>query len=87
MAVSVPWFVVGFLGLAALNSVIDVPPMVTQQAAKATSALLLMAVVATGIRSPMQLLLNQGWRSAMPVIAATLVSFLLSLVAAYWVAG
>ena len=87
VSVSVPWFVVGFLGLAALNSVIDAPPMVTQQAAKATSALLLMAVVATGIRSPMQLLLNQGWRSAMPVIAATLVSFLLSLVAAYWVAG
>ncbi len=87
VSVSVPWFVVGFLGLAALNSVIDVPPVVTAQAAKATSALLLMAVVATGIRSPMQMLLNQGWRSAMPVVAATLASFLLSLAAAYWVAG
>ena len=35
----------------------------------------------------MQLLLYQGWRSEMPVIAATLVSFLLSLGAAYRVAG
>jgi uncharacterized integral membrane protein (TIGR00698 family) len=87
VSVSVPWFVVGFLGLAALNSVIAVPPVLTEQAAKATSALLLMAVVATGIRSPMQMLLNQGWRSAMPVVAATLASFLLSLAAAYWVAG
>jgi uncharacterized integral membrane protein (TIGR00698 family) len=87
VSVSVPWFVVGFLGLAALNSVVDVPPIVTAQAAKATSALLLMAVVATGIRSPMQMLLNQGWRSAMPVVAATIASFLLSLAAAYWVAG
>jgi uncharacterized membrane protein YadS len=83
----VPWFVVGFLGLAALNSVVDVPPIVTAQAAKATSALLLMAVVATGIRSPMQMLLNQGWRSAMPVVAATIASFIVSLAAAYWVAG
>ncbi len=87
VSVSVPWFVVGFLGLAALNSVIQVPPVVTKQAATATSALLLMAVVATGIRSPMQMLLNQGWRSAMPVVAATLASFILSLAAAYWVAG
>jgi hypothetical protein len=30
----------------------------------------------------MQLLLNQGWRSAVPVIAATLVAFGLSLAGA-----
>ena len=85
-AVSIPWFVVGFLSLAAANSFLSVPEALTSSAANGTSALLLLAVVATGIRSPMQLLLNQGWRSAMPVLAATLASFMLSLAAAYWIA-
>ena len=87
VAVSVPWFVVGFLALAAANSFLPVPQEAARYAAKATSALLLLAVVATGIRSPMQLLLNQGWRSAMPVLAATLASFCLSLLAAVWIGG
>jgi uncharacterized integral membrane protein (TIGR00698 family) len=82
VAVQVPWFVVGFLALACGNSFLTVPAEVTVWAAKATSALLLLAVVATGIRSPMQLLLNQGWRSAMPVIVATSVSFLAALIVA-----
>jgi hypothetical protein len=43
------------------------------------TALLLLAVTATGIRSPMNLLLEQGWRASMPVIAATIVSFALAL--------
>jgi uncharacterized integral membrane protein (TIGR00698 family) len=80
--VSVPWFVLGFLGLAALNSLYEMPSEITQVAAKATSALLLLAVVATGIRSPMNLLMQQGWRSSMPVVAASIVSFLLALGAA-----
>jgi uncharacterized integral membrane protein (TIGR00698 family) len=86
-SVSVPWFVVGFLTLAAANSFFTLPENITHAAAKATSVLLLLAVVATGIRSPMHLLLGQGWRSAMPVLAATLASFILSLAAAYWIAG
>ena len=32
----------------------------------------------------MNLLLEQGWRASLPVIAATLVSFGLALVAALW---
>jgi uncharacterized integral membrane protein (TIGR00698 family) len=80
--IGIPWFVIGFLMLAALNSIITVPPQVTVVAGKATSVFLLIAVVATGIRSPMQLLVQQGWRSSMPVVGATLISFLLSLVAA-----
>ena len=82
VSVNIPWFVVGFLSLAAANSFLPVPPEATHWAGKATSALLLLAVVATGIRSPMQMLLNQGWRSAIPVLAATTVSFALSLLAA-----
>ena len=83
--VGVPWFVLGFLGVAVLNSFITVPAVVTLWGKEAASALLLLAVTATGIRSPMQLLLQQGWRSAMPVIVATLVAFALSLVGAFLV--
>lgn len=85
--IGLPWFVLGFLGLAALNSLITVPHHVTALAAKATSALLLAAVVATGIRSPMQMLLQQGWRGSMPVVGATLASFILSLIAAMALGG
>lgn len=78
----VPWFIVAFLGLTALNSAISLPAAVASAAKAATTALLLLAVVATGIRSPMHLLLKQGWRASMPVVAATVVSFLLALGAA-----
>lgn len=82
----VPWFVFGFLALAALNSVMALPPQVGPWAKQGTSALLLLAVTATGIRSPMQLLMQQGWRSSLPVIVATVVAFALGLLGA-WVIG
>jgi uncharacterized integral membrane protein (TIGR00698 family) len=82
--IGLPWFVVGFLALGALNSSMTLPAEVGSWAKVATTALLVMAVTATGIRSPMHLLLGQGWRSAMPVIAATLAAFALSLGFAVW---
>jgi uncharacterized integral membrane protein (TIGR00698 family) len=78
----VPWFIAAFLGLTILNSLVALPPMVAVVAKQGTTLLLLLAVVATGIRSPMQLLLKQGWRASMPVVAATVVSFALALAAA-----
>ena len=78
----VPWFIVAFLGLTALNSFVALPAQIAAVAKVGTTALLLLAVVATGIRSPMHLLLKQGWRASMPVVAATAVSFLLALGAA-----
>jgi uncharacterized integral membrane protein (TIGR00698 family) len=81
--VGVPWFVLAFLGVALLNSFINVPAPVTVWTKEAASALLLLAVTATGIRSPLQLLLQQGWRSAMPVIVATIAAFAVSLVGAF----
>jgi uncharacterized integral membrane protein (TIGR00698 family) len=78
----IPWFIVAFLALAALNSAVALPAEVAAAAKVGTTALLLLAVVATGIRSPMHLLLQQGWRASMPVVAATVVSFALALVAA-----
>jgi uncharacterized integral membrane protein (TIGR00698 family) len=82
----VPWFVLGFLALAAVNSVVSLPAEVGPFAKQATSALLLLAVTATGIRSPMQLLMQQGWRASLPVIVATLVAFGLGLLGA-WLIG
>jgi uncharacterized integral membrane protein (TIGR00698 family) len=78
----VPWFVLGFLALGACNSLLTLPAEITDMAKAATQALLLLAVTATGIRSPMQMLLGQGWRSAMPVIVATILAFALSLAGA-----
>lgn len=82
-ATPVPWFIVAFLGLTAVNSAFAFPAEVAAIAKTGTTALLLLAVVATGIRSPMHLLLKQGWRASMPVVAATIVSFVLALGAAW----
>lgn len=80
--ITLPWFVLGFFALAALCSYWPQPAVVTATASHIASAMLLLAVVATGIGSPMQLLLEQGWRTSMPVLTATIVSFLLALACA-----
>ncbi len=80
--VGVPWFVLGFLGMTSVHSLVTLPAPVLAWSPRIASGLLLLAVTATGIRSPMTLLLEQGWRASLPVIAATLVSFLLALLAA-----
>lgn len=77
--VRVPWFVLGFFALCALHSVVAVPREVLDGAKPGATALLLLAVTATGIRSPLNLLLEQGWRASLPVVAATIVSFALAL--------
>jgi uncharacterized integral membrane protein (TIGR00698 family) len=79
--VGFPWFVLGFLAMTALNSSVVLPQNVVALSPRIASALLLMAVTATGIRSPMQLLLEQGWRSSLPVVAATVASFGLAVFA------
>jgi uncharacterized integral membrane protein (TIGR00698 family) len=80
--IGLPWFVVGFLALGAANSFLPIPVIVTNWSAQTASWLLLLAVTATGIRSPMHLLLDMGWRSAMPVITASLAAFALALAGA-----
>lgn len=82
-----PWFVLGFLALVAVNSLIPVPPAIGKACAGAATALLLLAVVATGIRSPMQQLLVQGWRASVPVAMATIISFMLACGAALLLLG
>jgi uncharacterized integral membrane protein (TIGR00698 family) len=78
----VPWFVLAFLGVVGLNSVAVLPVMVSQTAGQAATAMLVLAVTATGIRSPMQLMLTMGWRSAVPVIISSITALILAIVAA-----
>lgn len=80
--VGVPWFVLAFLGMTAVHSTVMLPAVILAWTPKLASGLLLMAVTATGIRSPMNLLLEQGWRSSLPVVAATIMSFVLAVGAA-----
>lgn len=77
-----PWFILGFLAVAAINSLVPIPEPVQAGAATGAQALLLLAIVATAMKARLHLLLDQGWRSFAPIIVATLTSFLLSLAAA-----
>lgn len=77
-----PWFILGFLAVAAVNSLVAIPKPVQTAAATGAQALLLLAIVATAMKARLHPLLDQGWRSFAPIIVATLTSFLLSLAAA-----
>ena len=73
---AMPWFIVAFLATVALNSLIDVPQIVTTTSLTASKALLLLAVTATAMRSRMDLIMQMGWRALMPVLGATRTSLL-----------
>jgi len=81
----VPWFVLGFFGLAALNSIGLVPQAAAHVATISAEVLLTLAVTATGIRSPLPALLRLGPRPLVVTGVASLVAFLLSLTAAWFV--
>ena len=77
-----PWFVIGFFGLAAVNSIGVIPAPVSDTASHAATALLACAVTATGLRSQMQSLMSTGLRALLPILIATLAALLLSAAAA-----
>jgi NADH:ubiquinone oxidoreductase subunit H len=52
---------------------------VREGALLASKGLLLLAVTATAMRSRMDLLLDLGWRAAVPVVLASVASFLVAL--------
>lgn len=81
--VTLPWFIVGFVMLVLINSVVAVPGMVRDGFMGGSKALLLFAVIATAMRSDLALILKLGWRAATPVICATLASFA-AAVTAVW---
>lgn len=76
---ALPWFIVAFLLTVAFNSMVALPQAMTHGALVASKALLLLAVTATAMRTRMDLLLEMGWRAAVPVATATLASFAASL--------
>lgn len=78
----VPWFIIGFFVLLALNSVVAMPAELTAGALTLSKAFLLLAVSATAMRSRLSLLLETGWRTLAPVVAASLASFLVAFAVA-----
>lgn len=80
-----PWFVIGFFGLAAVNSFGLIPAVVADGASKGATALLACAVTATGIRSNMQTLTQTGPRPLLAIVVATVLALGLSVAAAAFV--
>jgi uncharacterized membrane protein YadS len=81
-SIGVPWFVLGFFCLAGVNSLGLIPPVAAGLSAKAASAFLAAAVTATAIRSPLASLMKTGTRPLLVILAATIIAFALSLLAA-----
>ncbi len=79
-----PGFILAFLALVGINSLITLPPAVAGYTLIASKTLLLLAVTATAMRTRTDLLLQMGWRSVMPVLAATLASLGVALGFAWW---
>ena len=77
-----PWFIIGFVALVTLNSMIVLPAPVAETGMQTASILLLFAVIAAAIKSNLGGLLSHGLRSFGPVIMTTLTAFVLSLLAA-----
>ncbi|MFN2098537.1 YeiH family protein [Altererythrobacter sp. MF3-039] len=86
-ALAVPWFILAFFGLVALNSMVNLPATWAENGLDLSKTLLLLAVTATAIRSRLGLLLETGWRALMPVVFATLASSLVALLIALWLLG
>jgi uncharacterized integral membrane protein (TIGR00698 family) len=79
-----PGFILAFLAAVAVNSLIALPPATAPLALTLSKTLLLLAVTATAMRTRTDLLLGLGWRSVMPVLAATIASLAVALGFAWW---
>ena len=76
---ALPWFITAFFAMVTLNSVAPIPEAMRAAALTGSKALLLLAVTATAMRTRLELLLEMGWRAAVPVLLASLASFAASL--------
>jgi uncharacterized membrane protein YadS len=84
-ALAIPPFILAFLGLVVLNSLVAVPVVIGGNALIASKGLLLLAVTATAMRTRTDLILQLGWSSVLPVLAATATSFVVAFGFALWV--
>jgi len=79
-----PGFILAFLAMVAVNSLIALPADIAGWALAASKTLLLLAVTATAMRTRTDLLLGLGWRAVMPVLAATIASLAAAMAFARW---
>jgi uncharacterized integral membrane protein (TIGR00698 family) len=78
-----PWFVIGFFLLAAVNSAGLVPAAASKAAQLTATAFLACAVAATGMRAPMGSLLETGPRPLLVILVSSLVALVLATSAAW----
>ena len=83
-APAVPWFVVGFFLVAGVNSTGFIPVVVSQFAAESAAIMLAVSVAATAIRSPLAEIMKTGPKPLIVIAAATLTSFALALLYAWF---
>ncbi|KPF94058.1 hypothetical protein IP81_00235 [Novosphingobium sp. AAP83] len=76
---ALPWFITAFFAVVLLNSLVSMPVPVRDTALGVSKGLLLVAVIATAMRSRLDLLMETGLKPVLPVIAATVISFGASL--------
>lgn len=76
---ALPWFILAFLAMVGFNSAVTLPSEIATYGLTASKALLLLAVIATAMRSRMDLLIAIGWRALGPVFGATFASLIAAL--------
>ena len=79
---ALPWFILAFIGVVALHSLVSLPAQVTGIGLVLSKAMLLLAVTATALRARLDLMRDLNWRCVMPVAGATLTSLIASLAVA-----
>ena len=80
---SIPSFILGFLGLAALNSLGLIPEAARDMLAAASGALLVTAIAGIGIKTRLGAVIGLGWR--LPAILTLETVFLGAIATAFWV--
>ena len=71
-----PWFILAFLALVVVNSLVSIPTSYAVISSDVTKSLLLVAITATALRSRTDQIRDAGFAAFVPVFGATLASFL-----------
>ena len=82
-----PWFLLVFLALAALNTLGAVPAAAQGPIGDASRALLVMAIAALGLRTSVAALREAGWRPLAMMVGETVWLAMLALAGVLWMAA
>lgn len=80
----IPWFMVLFLALVALGSLIDIPPVVQAQVDAVSRACLVTAIAALGVKTSLKTVFAVGGGHLAIVVTETLVLLALAILAVRW---